>query len=172
MRGWRSHQHHQVHGTHPAPLHPRQVAALGWFPGTFCPGHAQRAQRERGGRPLSQQAAALGIMRLCSHCAPLCSTHHSGQAGQGRAGPGRAGAGGTPRQPLPTTRRCCTSPSLPGDTGEQEGQSVRGRISGRWQPARTREGRERQAGKPGHRCHHRAWASQASGHHCARVSQA
>lgn len=83
MRGRWSHQHHQVHGTHPTPLHPHQVAALGWFPGTFCPGHAQRAQRERGGRPLSQQAAGLGIMRLCSHCAPLCSTHHSGRQGRG-----------------------------------------------------------------------------------------
>lgn len=125
-------------------LHPRQLGTLGWRPGTFCPGHAHRAQRERHGHSPSPARPSPGKQLGWEHvsgpqlCPPVLHPPLR---------PGRAGAGATLGSPSPASCQCC---SHQGTRGSRWGRVCLGATRSRWQPAGICEGRERQAAT-GHR---------------------
>lgn len=125
-------------------LYPHQLGTLGWLPGTFCPRHAHRAQRERHGHspPPAHPSPSkqLGWEHVSGPrlCPPVLRPPLR---------PGRAGAGATLGSPSPASCQCC---SHQGTRGSRWGRVCLGATRSRWQPAGICEGRERPA-TTGHR---------------------
>lgn len=116
------------------------------FLGTFCPGTAHRAWWGGGKAWLSPVPASCwagGTRHLRVHRVPLSSTPSPSSQG-------RARAGATPWKPSPCLRVLRRLPHSQDTSQSRRGTEYPGDSGCTWQPAGTCEGRERQAGKPGH----------------------